>query len=125
MQTGLFASELKVMEVLWNSGDTTAKDIAITLNAQLGWSKTTTYTVIKKCIDKGIIERRDPNFVCHALVTKDEAREYEAMELVDKMFDGSSDLLVAALINGKKLSPQQLKKLRDMINNISETEAEQ
>ena len=118
MKTGLFDSELKVMEILWKGGDTTAKEIARLLNEQIGWSKTTTYTVLKKCIDKGAIERRDPNFLCRALVTKEEAREYETMELVDKMYGGSSDLLVASLISGNKLSPEQLSKLRKMINEL-------
>ena len=120
MKIGLYDSELKVMEVLWKEGDTTAKDIAAALSLQLGWSKTTTYTMIKKCIDKGIIERRDPSFLCHALISKSEAQERETAELVDKMFDGSSDLLVASLINGKKLSPEQLSKLRQMINEVGE-----
>lgn len=43
----LFDSELKVMQVLWENGDTSAKDIAAVLGKQVGWSKTTTYTVIK------------------------------------------------------------------------------
>lgn len=120
MKTGLFDSELKVMEILWKAGDSTAKEIARLLNEQIGWSKTTTYTVIKKCIDKGVIERTDPNFLCRAVVTKEEVQEYETMELVDKMFDGSSDLLVASLINGKKLKADQLNKLRQMINDLDE-----
>jgi len=124
MKTGLYDSELKVMDVLWKNGDATAKDIAAILNSQLGWSKTTTYTMIKKCIDKGIIERRDPNFLCRALLTRHEAQEYETMELVEKMFDGSSDLLVASLINGKKLSREQLDKLRKMINDAAAKQPE-
>lgn len=122
MKINLFDSELKVMEVLWKGGDSTAKEIASILKEQIGWSKTTTYTVIKKCIDKDAIERINPNFVCHALITKDEVREHETMELLDKMFDGSSDLLVASLINGKKLNKEQLKRLREMINNLSEVD---
>ena len=53
MEIKLFDSELKVMDILWKEGDTSAKEIAEKLNEQVGWSKTTTYTVIKKCIDKG------------------------------------------------------------------------
>ncbi|MCL2406231.1 MAG: BlaI/MecI/CopY family transcriptional regulator [Defluviitaleaceae bacterium] len=119
MKTGLYDSELKVMGVLWKEGDTTAKDIAAILNQKLGWSKTTTYTIIKKCIDKELIQRRDPNFVCRALVTRKQAQEYEAMELVDKMFDGSSDMLVASLINGKRLTRDQLGRLRNLINSVA------
>ena len=114
----LFDSELKVMEILWKGDGATAKEIAMQLNEKVGWSKTTTYTVIKKCIDKGAIERVGSNFLCRALVTKDEIREHETMELVNKMYDGSSDLLVASLINGKKIGTEQLKKLRDLIADM-------
>ena len=57
MEFKLFDSELKVMDILWKEGDTSAKEIAEKLNEQVGWSKTTTYTVIKKCIDKGAVGR--------------------------------------------------------------------
>ena len=58
MEIKLFDSELKVMDILWKEGDTSAKEIAEKLNEQVGWSKTTTYTVIKKCIDKGAVAGR-------------------------------------------------------------------
>ena len=118
MKTNIFDSELKVMDILWQRGDTTAKEIAKLLNEQVNWSKTTSYTVIKKCVDKGFIERKDSNFLCHALITKDEVRENETAALVDKMFDGSSDLLVASLVNNKKMKPEQLQKLRELLEGL-------
>lgn len=120
MDIKLFDSELKVMDILWENGDTTAKEIARQLNEQIGWSKTTTYTVIKKCINKDAIERIGRDFLCHPLVTKDEVREHEAMELVDKMFDGSSDLLIASLLDRKKLSAEQIAKLRKMVDGLEQ-----
>ena len=66
----LFDSEWKVMEVLWQENDLTAKEVSLRLAESIGWNKNTTYTVLKKCIDKGAIERREPNFVCHAAITK-------------------------------------------------------
>ena len=71
----LFDSEWKVMEVLWQENDRTAKEISLRLADSIGWNKNTTYTVIKKCIDKGAIERREPNFVCHAVITKRQAQK--------------------------------------------------
>ena len=118
MQKQIFDSELKVMEILWSRGDTTAKELARLLNEQVNWSKTTTYTVIKKCIDKGFIERQGSNFLCHARITKEEVRERETTELVDKMFDGSSDLLVASLIRKNKMSAEQLANLRKMLEDL-------
>ena len=55
MNTKLYDSELKVMEVLWKEGDDSAKHISEILNAEIGWNKNTTYTVIKKCVAEATI----------------------------------------------------------------------
>ena len=115
----LFDSELKVMGILWQEGDTTAKRVAEILSEQTGWSKTTTYTVIKKCIDKGAIDRREPNFICHAAVSKEQAQEEETTELINKMYDGMSDQLVAAILGRKKLSAKEIQKLKSIIKKLS------
>lgn len=80
----LFDSEWKVMEVLWQDGDTTAKELSLRLADSAGWNKNTTYTVIKKCVEKGAIERREPNFLCHACITKEAAQQEEADTLLDQ-----------------------------------------
>ena len=104
MEFKLFDSELKVMDILWKEGDTSAKEIAEKLNEQVGWSKTTTYTVIKKCIDKGAVGRSEPGFICRALISRKEVQEVETNELIDKMYDGSSDKLIAAPVEMLRLS---------------------
>ena len=111
----IFKSELKVLEVLWREGDTTAKDLAIQLNSSTAWSKTTSYTVIKKCIDKGFIERLGTNFMCRAKITREEAQKHETELLIDKMFGGSSELLIALLLGGSQLSASQVEQLRNMV----------
>ena len=111
----LFDSELKVMDVLWRMGDRTAKQISDILKEETGWNMNTTYTVIKKCVAKGAILRSEPNFLCHALVTKTEIQAEEAEELIGKLFDGSPDLLFASLLSSRKLSPEQIQRLRDIV----------
>lgn len=118
MNTKLFDSELKVMELLWNDGSTTAKRIAQILKEQIGWSKTTTYTVIKKCIDKGAIERCDPDFTCHPLITIEQAREAETKELINKMYGGAADHLVASILGSKILSEDEIQRLKQMIKDM-------
>ena len=115
MSIKLFDSELKVMDVLWRSGDTTAKEISEILKKEIGWNMNTTYTVIKKCITKGAIERTEPRFMCHALIQKSEVQQAETEELMDKLFDGSPELLFASLLNSKKLSQDQLERLRRIV----------
>ena len=82
METKLFDSELKVMGVLWREGETTAKCIAQTLTEEVGWNRNTTYTLIKRCIQKGAIERLEPNFRCRALVSQETVQRAETAEMV-------------------------------------------
>ena len=118
MDIKLFDSELKVMSVLWRDGDVPAKYIAKLLTEELGWNVNTTYTLIKRCIKKGAIERSEPGFMCHALVPKEEVQEVETNELIDKVYDGSVDKLFAALLGRKKLSAAQIEKLKQIVNDL-------
>lgn len=114
----LFDSEIKVMNVLWEGGDMTAKRISDILAEKIGWNMNTTYTVIKKCISKGAIVRSEPNFMCHADISKSEVQKSELTEFVDRMFDGASDKLFAALIDSKKMSPDEIKSLKAMVEKL-------
>lgn len=119
MELKLFDSERKVMEVLWEAdAPVTAKEIAARLSGTVGWNKNTTYTVIKKCVEKGAIERREPNFQCFPLVHKEEAQAAAAAELVEKVFDGSASLLFASLLSGKQLPPEEIQRLRTLIDGL-------
>ena len=115
----LFDSERKVMEVLWQKGEHPAGQIVKILKEETGWNRNTTYTVIKKCVDKGAIRREEPGFVCKALVSRKEVQEYETEELIDKMFDGSREKFFAAFLDGKKLSKQEVEQLKKLINDLS------
>ncbi len=123
MAIKLYESELKVMELLWQRGEAAAKEIADALSRQIGWSKTTTYTVIKKCIGRGAVQRYEPGFICRPLVTRQQVQAAETDELIDRMYGGSADLLVASLLGRKRLSPQEIAGLRALIDRMEgETE---
>lgn len=118
MDIKLFDSELKIMEVLWREGDCTAKHISDVLKEETGWNINTTYTLIKRCIKKGAIERSEPNFTCHALIPKEDVQEAETNELINKIYDGSVDKLFSALLGRKKLSAEQIKKLKQIVGDL-------
>lgn len=118
MKVKLFDSELKIMEILWNEGDTSAKRIAEIANEKIGWSKTTTYTVIKKCLAKGAIERKEPNWICSPLITRLHAQEFETTELINKMYDGAPDRLIASVLGQKKLSAEEISRLKQLVNSL-------
>ena len=125
MTVKLFDSELKVMDVLWKEGDMPAKQISDVLKETTGWNMNTTYTVIKKCIAKGAIERREPNFLCHALIARDVVQAAETEELLHKLFDSSPDLLFASLLGHQRLSKPQIDNLRRMVSELEAQEEDQ
>lgn len=118
MNIKLFDSELKVMDVLWREGDTTAKNISNILKDEIGWNMNTTYTLIKRCIKKGAIERSEPNFMCHALIPIEDVQEAETNELINKIYNGSADKLFAALLGRKNLSSEQIEKLKKIVGDM-------
>ena len=122
MAVKLFDSELKVMDVLWKEGDMPAKQISDVLKETTGWNMNTTYTLIKKCIAKGAIERREPNFLCHALIARDVVQAAETEELLHKLFDSSPDLLFASLLGHQRLSKSQIDNLRRMVSELDAQE---
>ena len=85
---------------------------------EVGWNVNTTRTLIKRCIEKGAIERTEPGFMCHALIPKEEVQEAETNELINKIYDGSADKLFAALLGRKKLSAEQIQKLKDIVGKL-------
>ena len=103
---------------MWKEGDLTAGQLVKILKAQTGWNPNTTYTVIGKLIDKGAIERYGSNFSCKALITKDQVQQYEATELIDKLFDGSAEVFLSSFLSGKELSNDEIERLKQLVEKL-------
>ena len=116
MQEKLFDSEAKVMEILWKKGAISAKEVSLIAADTIGWNKNTTYTVIKKLEAKGFIRRDEPGFICTPLVSKEEMQKSEASSLLNKVFGGSRKALFSALLDDEKLSAEEIKELKDLID---------
>lgn len=117
MENKLQASEIKVMNVLWQEGDATAKHISDVMTARYGWNINTTYTLIKRCISKGAVERREPNFLCHALIPRETVQKAETEELIERVYDGSASSLCAALLGKERLTAQQIERLKQIVRD--------
>ncbi len=117
MTVKLVDSELKVMNVIWRLGQPTAKQVAEVLQAEVGWNVNTTYTLIKRCISKGAVQREEPHFQCRALINKAEVQAAATDELINKIYDGSAGQLFAALLGRKKLTQEQLEQLRQIVGD--------
>ena len=116
MKEKLFDSEAKVMEIIWENTPISAKEVSLIAAKTIGWNKNTTYTVIKKLIEKKAIERNEPNFICTSLVKKDDVRRTETASLLGRLFNGSKKALFSALLEDEDLSAEDLDELRAMID---------
>lgn len=82
----LFEGELKLMELLWEREGATARELARLASEEIGWNKNTTYTVIKKLVAKGAIQRSEPDFVCRSLVSREDVGRHEAKKVLRSFF---------------------------------------
>ena len=113
----LFDSELRVMEPLWEDGPQSAGELAKRLAASCGWNRNTTYTVIKKLVDKGAVARSDPGFLCTPLVSREEVQRQETDSLISRLFGGSRTQFLSAFLSEKDLTPAEADQLRKLIEN--------
>lgn len=114
----LYDSELKVMEPLWADGPQTAGELAKRLAASCGWNRNTTYTVVKKLVDKGAVARTDPGFVCTPLISREEVQRAETDSLITRLFGGSRAQFLSAFFSGGELTPAEARQLRDLIDAL-------
>jgi BlaI family penicillinase repressor len=110
-----YDGELKVMELLWENESLPAKFIAKTIKEGIGWEKNTTYTVLKRLIDKGVVGRIDPGFSCKALISKQQAQKQETKTLLDKMYNGSLSHFFSSFLKDEKLSDEEIVELMQII----------
>ena len=112
----LHEGELNVMELLWSNKVLAAKDISKIIKEYIGWEKNTTYTVIKRLIDKGAISREDPGFLCRARVTKKDVQEIETKALLSKVFNGSLTTFIIEYLGNCRLTTEQIIELQRVLN---------
>ena len=111
----LFDSELKLMELIWAEEGCTAKALSLKAAERIGWNKNTTYTVLKKLVEKGAVERLEPGFRCMPQISRDQVAREETSGLIDKLFGGSRKAFFAAFLQQEPLSDAELEELRTMI----------
>lgn len=114
----IFESEYRFCLILWEREPISSADLARACKDRLGWSRTTTYTVIKRLTERGVVTH-DGGLV-RALVTKDAVQSAELDELVEKTFEGSLPAFVAAFSRRTDLSQTEIDQLRKLIDSFEE-----
>ena len=112
----IFESEYRFCLIMWEYEPVTAEELVRLCQEQLGWKRTTTYTVIKRLGERGVL-KNDGGTVT-SLVSKEEAQASEIDELVEKKFEGSLPAFVAAFARRQDLSEKELDEVQRMIDRI-------
>ncbi len=113
----IFESEYRFCCILWECEPVKSTELVRLCRERLGWSKATTYTVIKRLIERGVVKSEDA--VVTSLVSKEQAQTAAVDELVEKTFDGSLPAFVAAFTR-RGLSPAEVEELRRLIDQYGE-----
>lgn len=114
----VFESEYRFCLILWEHEPINSTQLAKLCNERLGWSKTTTYTVIKRLSERGVV--KSTNAIVTTLVTKDEVQAAEIDELVEKTFEGSLPAFIASFTKNQRLSSEEIGEIRRMIDGYGE-----
>lgn len=105
------------MELLWSNKVLAARDISKIIKEYIGWEKNTTYTVIKRLIDKGAIKREEPGFLCRAAISKKTVQTIETKALIDKVYNGSLCTFLSDYLKNQDLSRAEIMELERIIND--------
>lgn len=111
----LHEGELNIMELLWSNKVLAAKDIAKIIKEYIGWEKNTTYTVIKRLIDKGAVIREEPGFQCKAAISKRTVQTTETKALLNKLYNGSLSNFFTEFLRNQNLTNAELMELQRII----------
>lgn len=114
----IFEKEYTLCLILWDKEPTRLRDLARLCETELDWKTTTTYTVVKRLCDRGILRNEDS--VITSLVSREEAQAAEIEELVDTKFQGSLPAFFAAFTHRQRLSAEEIDELQAMIDRARE-----
>ena len=113
----IFESEYRFCQILWDHEPVGSTELVRLCRERLGWKKSTTYTVIKRLGERGVV--RMENSVVTSLVSRDQVRRSESRELIDRAFDGSLPQFIAAFTSGKALTEQEVSEIRRLIDGYA------
>lgn len=112
----IFESEYKFACIVWEKEPVSVKELIALCNEHLEWKRTTTYTVLKRLCERGILKNEDG--IVTSLYSKEEIQYSESKQFLDKTFEGSLPSFMAAFLRGKKVSDKEIEELRQMLDEF-------
>lgn len=109
----LFDAEYKFVTLIWENEPINSTELVRLCLEKLGWKKSTTYTVLRKLCERGILQNQ--NAIVTALIKREEAQKYESEALIEKAFDGSLPQFLTAFLGEKKITKKEAEELKRII----------
>ena len=116
----LTEAEEKLANLIWREGAILSPDLVELARKELGWKKSTTYTILRKLCDKGVL--KNENVQVSALLTREEQMARQSKYYIEDAFGGSLPMFVASFFRGGNLSPEEVSELRRLIDEYDEGE---
>ena len=114
----IFESEYRFCLILWENEPVSSGRLVQLAKEALGWSKATTYTVIRRLSERGVL--KNENTIVSSLISKDEAQKSRLEEMVEETFEGSMPAFIAAFSKSRKLTRQEVDQLKELIDSFEE-----
>ncbi|MCQ2495153.1 MAG: BlaI/MecI/CopY family transcriptional regulator [Lachnospiraceae bacterium] len=118
MTPKIFESEYRFCLILWREEPISCSDMAKKCKDELGWSRTTSYTVIKRLAERGVL--KNESSIIESLVSKEEVQLSEMNELFEKTFEKSLPAFIAAFANHQKLTDKEVEEIKRIIEKQEE-----
>ena len=114
----IYESEYRLCLILWANEPINSTKLVKLAKEELGWNKATTYTVIRRLSERGILKNEDT--IVSSLISKEQAQEARLKQLMEDTFQGSLPAFIAAFSKNQKLSQQEADRLRSLIDGFEE-----
>ena len=115
----LFDAEYKFMNIVWAREPVNSTELSKICEKELGWKKPTTYSMIKKLSERGIMKNKKATVT--TLIARESVQKYEADVLIDRVFDGSMPSFITSFLRDKTLSEEEAQKIKAMIDGVTKS----
>ncbi len=113
----LFDAEYKFLDIIWDLEPVNSTELSKVCFQKLGWKKSTTYTMIRKLSERGILKNENATVI--SLINKEQVQKHESETLLEKSFDNSLPTFIAAFLKDKKLSKKEAEEIKKMIEEAT------
>lgn len=119
-QIKIFDAEYRFMNIIWEHSTISSTQLVKLANEELGWKKSTTYTVIRRLCERGVL--KNDNTLVYALISREQVMRAETEEHIDRVYDGSLKLFFTTFLQKEKLSTDEIKELKKIVEELTEEE---